>query len=1025
MELSRLLDNEASKLWTVLTPLEAKSVGGAQLKTLDDQSVLASGPNPAGDAYELEYELPNDTIIHALQLEGLTHDSLPNNGPGRSLTSKGVFAMTSWKVRLVHPDGQQQDLEFQAAEADHSMNGNELKATGGWNITFGAGKDRHSYWQLAEPVAIVAGSRLQMQMQFNQTENWDDQNLGRFRILAAATPRAFNRQRRRLKVKGPWIDLAVAYAEAGRTDRAADQFEKVLARTAGFDHRQAIIDDADEFPELLKILTTRLPDAPLLQLAWARQLVSQAAEWTANEPPDASTAITAFQEAERLYALLGANDAWTTLKPVEIQSDNGAQFEVLEDGSILARGQVGSDTYTLIYETDLENIQGMRLEALTYDRFRLGGPGRHNSNFQVSELTLKSAPSGQPQRLTNVKLANARSDFGVAKDAIDGKSDNGWHVWPKFGQPHTAVFSLAKPLGDGEKLRLEVHIQQYQQSGDHLLGRFRLSFTNRSEAMLATRYQLSITDQELSNLFSGLGAAYSRAKRWKEAGVALHQAAQHCNSQRQRRQLLNGVSDFPEAIAELAVLCQDEPTMLLELVRHYADQGQPERAEAVQQQASAMLRKRLELDPANEGAARILVDMLAQPLDARPLVPTSELFETQWRYTTSKPSDDWIEEGFDDHLWQEGSGAFGESSITPEAVIRTEWDTPDLWLRRTFRWKPDSNVKGLLLRIHHDDYADVYINGKKVLTTSGYATDYCFYALSEAALNLLKEGDNTLAVYSHDYASFQVVDAGIYGVPYPPDELEPLFMAQHRNAFTDAWEKLALAYYVLGEEEAYDKVVKLYPEAAAGCRHLFIQRGQWDMAARNMQQALDRGDTGTETLNYARGIAFAHVAAGNMEEYRKTVALIHRRVTDLKVVSQARTLLQASILAPGMITDANRARIMRAADNLEQTQPDWGRRLRAAVHYRLGDYEKAVELFGEVNTGGGIELGYIGAMAHHQVGNQSLVEAFAMAPDDWMKEANGYTPAGFLPRSGGWAKWAMIAALRREMQSVLGRTMEP
>src|SRR5438093_317333 len=76
---------------------------------------------------------------------------------------------------------------------------------------------------------------------------------------------------------------------------------------------------------------------------------------------------------------------------------------------------------------------------------------------------------------------------------------------------------------------------------------------------------------------------------------------------------------------------------------------------------------------------------------------------------------------FDATAWKEGPGGFGEKS-TPGTTVRTDWKTADIWLRRTFEL-PASKHEGLHFAIHHDEDAEIYLNGVLAARTSGYITD--------------------------------------------------------------------------------------------------------------------------------------------------------------------------------------------------------------------------------------------------------------------------------------------------------------
>ena len=58
---------------------------------MDDNSILASGTNPEQETYEVIAELPPGDRWSAVRLEGLTHESFPKGGIGRSANSNVVL----------------------------------------------------------------------------------------------------------------------------------------------------------------------------------------------------------------------------------------------------------------------------------------------------------------------------------------------------------------------------------------------------------------------------------------------------------------------------------------------------------------------------------------------------------------------------------------------------------------------------------------------------------------------------------------------------------------------------------------------------------------------------------------------------------------------------------------------------------------------------------------------------------------------------------------------------------------------
>lgn len=138
------------------------------------------------------------------------------------------------------------------------------------------------------------------------------------------------------------------------------------------------------------------------------------------------------------------------------------------------------------------------------------------------------------------------------------------------------------------------------------------------------------------------------------------------------------------------------------------------------------------------------------------LVPTSQLEPATWRYTTQRPAGNWQAADFDDSAWQEGPGGFG-TPATPGAVVRTSWNTGEIWLRRSFELASPLPPRAAL-RLHHDEDAQVHLNGVRVLSRSGYTTDY---EAEEIEVKALRPGRNVMAIHCRQTAGGQYIDAGL------------------------------------------------------------------------------------------------------------------------------------------------------------------------------------------------------------------------------------------------------------------------
>lgn len=150
-----------------------------------------------------------------------------------------------------------------------------------------------------------------------------------------------------------------------------------------------------------------------------------------------------------------------------------------------------------------------------------------------------------------------------------------------------------------------------------------------------------------------------------------------------------------------------------------------------------------------------------EPLFApsKEVVPTARKNPVMWRYTLNRPPDDWMKPNFDDSSWKEAPAGFGTIG-TPSAVVRTNWETSDIWLRRAFTL-PKGNLDQLRLLAHCDEDAAIYLNGGLAAKKSGYTSAYEQFEILPEALNALKPGVNVLAVHCSQTTGGQYIDVGL------------------------------------------------------------------------------------------------------------------------------------------------------------------------------------------------------------------------------------------------------------------------
>lgn len=143
----------------------------------------------------------------------------------------------------------------------------------------------------------------------------------------------------------------------------------------------------------------------------------------------------------------------------------------------------------------------------------------------------------------------------------------------------------------------------------------------------------------------------------------------------------------------------------------------------------------------------------------RLIVPTSRQPGVRWRATFEPPPAGWNLPGFDDAAWQTGEGGFG-SGNPPDAIVRSEWKSPAIWLRRDIEL-PAAGVENPLLVVHYDESPAIYLNGVLAARLDGFSSGYRKVPLSAEALAALKPGRNLLAVSATQTKGGQFIDVGL------------------------------------------------------------------------------------------------------------------------------------------------------------------------------------------------------------------------------------------------------------------------
>ena len=217
----------------MLHPTRYASEGGATLKPLEDQSILASGKNPSADTYVVEAKTDR-TGITGVRLEVLSDPSLPQGGPGRD--PDGNFFLSALEIEAASADQPStvQKVVVKEAADNESQEGYEVrklfgkepkskeKTLSGWAIDSSPSKVplvRQAVFLADKPFGFAQGTVLTIRLKHEMRHA--SRNVGRFRLSATtmAEPLKITQVPARLR---PALDVPAAQrTEEQKTKLAA------------------------------------------------------------------------------------------------------------------------------------------------------------------------------------------------------------------------------------------------------------------------------------------------------------------------------------------------------------------------------------------------------------------------------------------------------------------------------------------------------------------------------------------------------------------------------------------------------------------------------------------------------------------------------------------------------------------------------------------------------------------------------------------------------------------------------------
>jgi len=191
---------------------------------------------------------------------------------------------------------------------------------------------------------------------------------------------------------------------------------------------------------------------------------------------------------------------WQVLKPENAATKTGVGTSILEDGSVrLARGSK-AETITLAAKVDGLAVKAVRIEVLSDEKIGKNGPGFAEGNFVLSGVKLTQSSDEKDAKAMPIELVAAVADYSQpdfpAESLLNNKDpkNKGWAVGGRVGESHALTLVLKQPLDLLAGVKLAVSLEHQFAQPNFVIGRVRLSVTDREGAAAAGRVSPGIVE---------------------------------------------------------------------------------------------------------------------------------------------------------------------------------------------------------------------------------------------------------------------------------------------------------------------------------------------------------------------------------------------------------------------------------------------------------------------------------------------------------------------------------------------------